>query len=93
MFSCLNNKGVHITFANGYTVSLQWGTMNHCEKKSMAYQTDDWKSRDCEIAAFDNLGNMLKLGENEEVIGWQTPEQALAIMNDIASRKPIGASE
>lgn len=34
MFKNTNGRGVHFTFSNGYTVSVQWGVMNYCANRS-----------------------------------------------------------
>jgi hypothetical protein len=30
-FRACENKGFHVTFQNGWTVSVQWGSMNYCD--------------------------------------------------------------
>ena len=32
-FVATRNKGFAMTFDNNYTISVQWGTENYCEKK------------------------------------------------------------
>ena len=32
-FISSENKGFRMKFDNGFTISVQWGTMNYCEKK------------------------------------------------------------
>jgi len=58
-FRCCDNKGFQITFANGVTVSVQFGPGNYCEKRDdMSYgwrvpaTAGDWSSSDAEIAAW-----------------------------------------
>ena len=34
-FVSTENKGCGITFQNGFTISIQWGTMNYCEKQNL----------------------------------------------------------
>jgi hypothetical protein len=51
-----------MTFANGYTVSVQFGPSNYCEHYSSfdydAPRRDDfWESEDAEIAAWDRNGD------------------------------------
>ena len=65
MFAITENKGVHITFDNGYTVSAQWGADNYCSRYGRhleeGYQyreemrMDLVESQDCEIAIWRNV--------------------------------------
>ena len=83
MFNITGGRGFHMTFANGYTVSVQFGRDNYCENR---YGNDGDKSPNAEIAAWSSLsGKCVELGDNDAVIGWQTPDQVLAIMARIAN--------
>ena len=45
MFKITEGKGFHITFANGYTVSVQFGPDNYCDhyhKNSEKYPPEEW---------------------------------------------------
>jgi hypothetical protein len=33
MFKITLGKGIHMTFANGWTVSIQWGIGNYCDNR------------------------------------------------------------
>ena len=59
--------------------------MNYCEKKNLGADGDEemktkrWESRTAEIAVFNDKG-IVPVGENDDVIGWLTPnEVAIAI--------------
>jgi hypothetical protein len=67
-------------FANGYTVSLAMGSGGIY---SSGNQDDGYSS--VEVGAWDADGTWIKLGDNNDVIGWQSPEEVLAIMNKVAS--------
>ena len=67
-------------FANGYTVSLAMGGGGIY---SSGNQDDGYSS--VEVAAWDADGTWIKLGDNNDVIGWQSPEEVLAIMNKVAA--------
>lgn len=83
MFRITNGKGFHITFVNGYTVSVQFGEGNYC---AVRYGKDGDDSPNAEVAAWQERDSgWVKLGENDDVIGWQTPDQVLEIMNKIAT--------
>lgn len=55
-FSVHGNKGINVTFENGWGVSVQWGPGNYCERKMESYdapmQAEFWQSADAEIAIF-----------------------------------------
>jgi hypothetical protein len=38
-----------------------------------------------EVAAWDADGNWVQLGDNDTVVGWQSPEEVLTIMNKVAA--------
>lgn len=41
MFKITSKKGFHITFENGWTVSVQFGPGNYCDNYSMSIREDD----------------------------------------------------
>jgi hypothetical protein len=58
-FAINSHKGTQITFANGITVSVQWGPGNYCEVGDFMAdgwdapsRSDYWESPDAEIALF-----------------------------------------
>lgn len=65
MFKATGNKGVQFTFANGHTVSVQWGPGNYCEGYGLNGGTDylaptkkeSWSNPKAEIATWDRDGN------------------------------------
>ena len=68
-----------MTFANGYTVSVAMGDGIYSNGNS----EDGFTS--VEVAAWDAEGNWIQLGDNNDVICWQSPEEVLAIMNKVAA--------
>ena len=84
MFNITQGKGFQITFANGYTVSVQFGHGNLCENR---YGNHGDRSVNAEVAAWPSTfgGEWVKLGEHDDVIGYQTPDQVLGIMAMIAA--------
>jgi len=99
MFKSNQNKGFSMTFDNGYTVSVQWGPHNYCEHHNRMIGADDgrsafdpmkqangmWPANDAEVAAWDQDEKWVKLSNNDDVIGHQTTEEVLAILNKIAA--------
>jgi predicted transcriptional regulator len=73
-------------FANGYTVSLAMGDGIY----SNGNMEDGFSA--IEVAAWDADGKWIKLSDNDDVIGWQSAEEVLAIMNKVASYT-AGSSE
>ena len=54
---------------------------NYCENRD----GKESHSKNAEVAAWDADDKWIKLGEDEYVLGWQSPDQVLAIMNRIAA--------
>lgn len=75
------SRGFWMTYANGWTVSVQFGLGNYCENRDGT----EMKSRDAEIAAWDRDGNWYRF-ENDDVKGHVTPEEATEFMALIASK-------
>ena len=82
-FVATQNKGFGITFQNGFTISVQWGTENYCEHRNLDIDFEDlpnpkeenrWESRTAEIAVFNDKG-IVPVGEHDDVIGWLTPDE------------------
>lgn len=69
-------NGFHLVLDNGYTVSIQWheGSYGHHDGSS------------AELAAWDRDGNWLKLSENDDVIGWQSVDDALKLIIEISQK-------
>ena len=83
MFKAMNNKGFHIVFDNGWTVSVQWGYANYCDNRD---GTDGKASKTAEVAAWDASGEWHKFSDGTEVDGWYTPAKVLEFMNEIAAK-------
>lgn len=67
-----------VKFGNGYTVSLVMGEGMY----STGNAQDGFVS--VEVGAWDADGNWIKLADDNDVVGWQSPENVLAIMNKVA---------
>ena len=85
-------KGFHVTFANGWTVSVQFGPSNYSDNydRVAGYKDEVWcgeKGSSCaEVAVWgpDGEYSVLNLG-GDIVRGWQTPAAVLALMNGAAN--------
>lgn len=90
-FDITFGRGFHITFENGHTVSVQFGGGNYCSN----YDVEIGAGRNgrhlppsatAEVAAWDSNGQLVRLGDGDDVIGYQTPAEVLALLNKIAAR-------
>ena len=94
-FKSCENKGFQITFENGWTISVQFGKGNYCERRSFA--EDAWKPEidpvvgcaNAECAVWDADGVWLPMTDSDDVIGWQTPDQVAALIARVAAF-PVG---
>tara|TARA_R110000782_G_scaffold267329_1_gene362683 strand:- start:29 stop:340 length:312 start_codon:yes stop_codon:yes gene_type:complete len=89
MFNITGGKGFQITFPNNWTISVQFGPFNYRDDRSLyvPYATtyDSMQSVNAEVAVWDGNGIWKQLGDNDDVIGWQSPEEVLKLMNEIAA--------
>lgn len=72
MFSITENKGFRITFTNGNTVSVQFGSGNYCNNQG---KDTSKPCANAEFWAWDKDGKPF-----DEPIGWQTSNEILALM-------------
>ncbi len=73
------HHGFQMKFANGWTVSVQFGFGNYCDNrdgKSMS-------SKNAEMAAWDKDGNWYHF-EHDDVKGWVTPEAAAEFIHKVS---------
>ena len=98
-FTINENKGFCITFANGVTVSVQFGGGNYCDnREAFTYQpyTEGQQSDNAEIAIWKDeewITREFELeGEtsDDEVIGFVYPRQVLQALI-WAEKYPMGA--
>jgi hypothetical protein len=75
---------------------VQWGVGNYCDNRDAPTLASDRLAQmqrelahkgspNAEVAAWDHRNTWLKLGEYDDVIGWQTPEQVAAILAYVSS--------
>ncbi len=85
-FKITRAKGFHMTFENGYTVSVQWGFGNYCSNHFNLKALDEIKrleSPDAEVAVWAEDGELINVPEFDidQVGGWKSPEEVLEILN------------
>lgn len=98
-FKITDRKGFHVDFANGYSISVQWGPGNYCEARSR-YPEDirgsliypprvDLKSATVEVAIKDLDEHYLTPRfincNGDAVKGWATPEEVAQLMAEVAA--------
>jgi|TARA_B110000908_G_C10179202_1_gene414797 hypothetical protein len=88
-FTSTYNKGFRMGFENGFSISVQWGTGNYCEVKTLPKEINTelqepfWSSSNAEIAVFDKEGGMIDISNDDVVIGWVTPDNVAKIISII----------
>jgi len=90
-FTICGGKGFHLTFANRWTVSVQFGPGNYCDNYDLNIRTDDVKagkdgSTTAEVACWSDNGELAYLG-SDSVAGHQTPDQVarlIAVVSGLA---------
>ena len=95
MFSSSQNKGFSLTFANGNTVSVQWGPANYCDPEhaegrgapfDAPSQTQVWKSATAEVAAWNSEGEWHNF-EHDQVDGWQSTDDVSGFISFVSSNE------
>lgn len=105
-FSITRAKGIGITFANGWTVSVQWGPGNYCANyvlngparlewdapEKQAAKGECWDSPDAECAVIDPDGKFTPLpGWGDDVIGYMRADDVAKVIAWVAAQ-PAKAS-
>lgn len=97
MFKITQGKGFQITFANGYTVSVQFGAGNYCDNRDYSFYTPERDpalgakgSETAEVAVFHSTGGQWYrpacFGEmNDDVKGWVTPDELPQLFVEVAN--------
>lgn len=96
MFKITQNKGFHLSFENGLTVSVQFGAGNYCGNKRMALQgTPDDKDCECktaEIAVFKTdsgewMTRKFFKGIGDDVLGYLSADEVALLIRRVKMRK------
>ena len=72
----MQGKGIHFTFENGVTASLQLGEYNYCNQLELDGLTAH--AENCEVAAWDKNGNWITRqykDNGDDVIGYVKPDE------------------
>jgi hypothetical protein len=90
-FGATQNKGFYTTFENGWSISVQWGPGNYCDRHSIGnynapMETDNgaWTSDTAEIAIIhDETETWYSFG-NDTVLGHQTPDEVANWIGEVS---------
>lgn len=91
MFRITDGKGFHITFENGYTVSVQFGMWNYCDnygadfKENTNEELGEKGSSTAECAILMPDGGLLPLECGDDVTNRSTPEEVLELLSYAAT--------
>jgi hypothetical protein len=91
MFKITRGKGFHMTFDNGWTVCVQWGTGNYGDHYWVVDSSTDEEvgaqgSATAEVAAWDKDRNWYKVNEASDTVrGYVSTDEVLAFMTKIAA--------
>lgn len=99
-FNSHRRNGFHMTFDNGYTISVQWGIGTYSDNHlDMSFDFDKIKpSKTAEIAVLDSnedlvdflddfLPKHLQNNSDGRVCGYATPNDVLYVMKKVAAYK------
>ena len=95
-FVATRNKGFAMTFDNNYTISVQWGIENYCEKRNTTIHPTDpmehkrWDSLSAEIAVFDDE-EMINISSDgvDAVIGWLGTHDVAKVIAIVSSADSV----
>jgi hypothetical protein len=88
MFKTTGPTGFHITFDNGWTVSVQFGGGTYSDNKQEdPFSSDNKESSTAEIAAWNKDGWYEFETENDNVRGYVSANDVLEFMNMIANKE------
>ena len=93
MFTITQGKGFHMTFSNGCTISVQFGSGNYCSNRDTNFNpsVDHFcESPDAEIAVWDQGHNFITReffpDLNDDVIDHLSTNHVLDLMIEVATR-------
>jgi hypothetical protein len=82
------NNGFHMTFANGWTVSVQWNHGTYCERYGKGVPGDSgWSSTTAEVYAWHTDADGIEQDWQDGVQGWQTADDVAKFIAEIAAKE------
>lgn len=70
-----------MTFENGWSISVRWGKMNHCENKWD--ESEPTGCRNAEVAVMNELGQIINFGSGDSVLSHVSPEEVSILMEKV----------
>ena len=78
-FMSTMNKGFQMTFESGWTISVQWGRGNYCERMNSSIDEDrkqmTVESTSAEIAIWNKDGEWYTFDNGDTVLGYLTADE------------------
>lgn len=81
-FKITRGSGFHITFKNGWTISVQFGVGNYADNHDAMFDNvpeGGWTSNTAEVLWWDSKGY-----SPCDPLSWQTPEEVLELMKKVS---------
>ncbi len=91
MFKITDGKGFHITFENGWTASVQFGSGNYCDNRDEEISRDGYVragkrgSKTAEIAAWPKESGLYDFGWGDTVKGYCEPDEVVVWLATVAA--------
>lgn len=96
MFQSTNGRGFLMRFQNGFSVSVQWGVLNLCERENLDEKSYNeelntkasdilWKSNDAEVAVLDSENNFVPFGFGLEQLGRIYSDEVSRLISIVSS--------
>lgn len=83
-------NGFQMTFANGYTVSVQWNYGCYCDNRHEGFHGDTGRvASTAEVAFWHGSDGLIEIpGEDDTVAGWKTADEVAAFITNVAAMAP-----
>lgn len=88
MFKITSGKGFHMTFKNGYTISVQFGPGNYCDNQNLDWDSRIEPSNTAEIAIWLEGEDLIEFPHGDTVKGWCTPDEVAQFISEVKNWEP-----
>ena len=90
-FLATQNKGFQMTFSNGLTISVQWGTNNYCSNRDTGkiLDKDMLTSATAEIAIWDRMGFGYNFSEGRNCEGWVSADEVAKWISKVSMAESL----
>ena len=95
MIGIHGNRGMHMTFDNGLTISIQIGKGNYCSNRDLCAEPNaemkqtSTKCNNCEIAIWNEEGKWFAFEKNRVGNGWVSTEEVAIWIDKVRRAKNI----